>query len=254
MAADRETPRAPTDEEIVAYLDGQLDAERGAEIARTIATDPAVAAQADSLSIDADRLRGGMAALLAQAPEFAIPDTAPERRAAPAYRWAAAVLLAFGVGLGVGLGAGFLGPPPAGADWRQAVADYQVLYTSETVTGAPIPAATRQAGLDLVNDRLGMSFTQDQLEVAGLTFQRAQMLEFDGRPLAQLVFLDAARNPIAFCLMEREGAPEAAQDAQISGLNATHWADTRHQFIVIGPADRATIRDAARALKDQLPS
>ncbi|MEM9045090.1 MAG: hypothetical protein AAGC81_10360 [Pseudomonadota bacterium] len=242
-------PKDVADEELVAFLDGRLAPEEAAEITAALASDPALAERIDALAFDVDSLREGMAQLLADAPEIAIPRVRTTRKAWPDWRMVAAAVSLFFVGLGSGM---MILPAQSEPGWHQAVADYQVLYTAETVTGAPIPAQTRQAGLDLVNQRLGLDLTLDALSLEGVRFQRAQILQFDGEPLAQLVFLDAANNPIAFCLMAASSPAQAATDTQIKGMNATHWKDGRFQSIVIGPADADLIRDMSQELMGKI--
>ncbi|MEM1275365.1 MAG: hypothetical protein AAGH74_02485 [Pseudomonadota bacterium] len=232
MTAQGPDPAKLTDEELVAFLDNRLAPDRSAEIAAAAAGDPRLKERLDALALDMDTLQEGMAHLLAQAPEIAIPTVSP-RQAWPDWRQVAAAVALFAVGLGAGMMAMTW---QANGSWHRAVADYQVLYTAETVTGAPVPPETQQAGLDLVNTRLGLDLTLERMALEGLRFQRAQMLEFDGRPLAQLVFLDNDDNPIAFCLMAALGE-ERPVSTRLRGMNAIHWTDGGYQSIVIGPAD-----------------
>lgn len=254
MTAAAQDPGSITDEEIVAFLDGQLGPDRQGEIAMAAAADPAVADRIEELSPDLGAMRTGMDALLDHVPDLPVPEfrqaTNDNRPGWSMSRVAAAAVVAFAVGLGAGFGALHLDTTPG---WHRAVADYQVLYTDETVTGTPLTPDLRAGGLQRVSTRMGLPLTEETLKVTGLGFQRAQMLEFEGEPLAQIVFLDGNEAPIAFCLMKATGGAEGLADTEISGLNATTWSDGTYSYIVIGPAERSTIRDAAEELSTRLP-
>ncbi|MEM7237291.1 MAG: hypothetical protein AAF501_05640 [Pseudomonadota bacterium] len=257
MTGTDATPGTVTDDEIVAFLDGRMDHDRQAGIAMAAANDPSLAQRIEAMSLDLAPLRAGMDALLDLAPDLA-PDLAVPAGAAARTTgagWslralAAAAVIAFAVGICAGVGALRFN---SASDWHQAVAEYQVLYTTETLTASPLPDSLRANGLRHVSRRLGLELTEDALSIAGLGFQRAQMLEFEGAPLAQIVLLDDAGTPIAFCLMKATGGPAALADVTIKGMSATTWSDGRFSYIVIGPADQPAIRKAAEEISTRLP-
>lgn len=240
---------AITDEQIVAFLDGEADEKLSADIAAAIAADPAMAGRIQDLDLDADRFRQGFDALLDTAPDIAMPEvvtaTPPVTSAGSGWgnwRAAAAALILFGAGMGLGWSLSGDDDP---VDWHQAVADYQVLYSNATLTNLPMEDAQRQLSLERTGRALGVDLTMDQVTAPGLTFQRAQILSFQGRPLAQLTYLDEAGNPIAFCLTRTDGSDDTPMAQQISGLNANVWEQDGMGFILIGPAPQETL-DAAQ--------
>src|SRR5215470_17706566 len=94
-----------TDEELVAYLDGMLSAERHGEIAAALAGDELLAARLGRLDIDTDAIRQAFAAATQKAPVSKLRmqlDRAPMRRRQQWPRIAAALLVGTGIGLGVG--------------------------------------------------------------------------------------------------------------------------------------------------------
>lgn len=242
---------SPTDEEIVAYLDGALPEADAFRISQARASDAELDARIAALDADIGALQGAMDTLLSEAPAMTVPEpvrTPVAERAS--WRWravAAAALFAAGIGLGV-----IASPGSGDPDWRQAVADYQVLYTAETVTATPLDATTRRAGLAHVATRLGLDLDEDRIAVEGLRFQRAQILDFQGQTLGQLVYLGPDDTPIAFCLMRAGDAEQAPQDATMAGMASTSWATDGLGYIVIGPADPVVIRRAADVLSKRL--
>jgi hypothetical protein len=74
-----------------------------------------------------------------------------------------------------------------------------------------------------------------------LAFKRAQLLEFDKRPLAQFAYLDPAGVPVAFCATRTSEADSPIRAGSCRGLAAAFWSMNDYGFIVIG----ATQRDVA---------
>lgn len=188
--------------------------------------------------------------------------------------------------LGVGLGfAGDLSLRKDGGqarDWRQAAANYQALYVTETLafTGAVadeerqkrlwqsegVPASRginpetgRNANLDkqrssiaAISAKLGLPITPEVLQAPGLDFKRAQLLQFDGRPLAQFAYLDADGAPISFWATRTGDADSPAKTGRYDKLAAVSWNKGGYGFIVIGAAPIAEIERAASALSTQI--
>lgn len=238
------------DEELVAYLDGQMGEAERAGLEEAAASDPGLAARIDELRLDIGNLRAGFEALLSEAPDFKVPEPAPSSFSTwkQALAMAAAAAL-FALGLGLGWSSS---PPGAPASWLQAVADYQVLYTPDTLAGAPQDVAGRAPGLALASERIGLDLTEGMLAVEGLSFQRAQVLSFEGQPLVQVAYLTDDGAPVAFCLMKGKG-DSVLESAEISGLNATVWSQGDHRYVLIGPVDTGLLRQTAGVLSQRLP-
>lgn len=235
-----------TDETILRYLDGHLTGEELAAFEAALASDGTLQARMAEMDADVVPIRAGMEALLREAPVFDLPEPAAKPTV---WRYAAAAIVIFALGLG----AGRLLPDGTGAtDWHQAVADYQALYTTDTVAAVPMPLEIRQAGLARTSAALGLDLSAAADAPEGLTFQRAQILQIDGEPLAQLVYLDATGAPIAFCITAREGRNAAPSDARLSGLRAQIWRDGGYGFILIGDTATESLRIAAEDLRRKI--
>ncbi|MEM0923316.1 MAG: hypothetical protein AAGF44_05395 [Pseudomonadota bacterium] len=230
---------------LVRILDGTAsDAEEEA-VAEAMALDPGLSARLDALSPNLAAFREGMDALLTQAPAVSIPIEAP--RARPLWHYVAAAVLLFSLGVAVGRAV----PDPA-ADWHQAVADYQALYTTATLTAVPLSPAMRETGLAETSAALGLELTSETIAAPGLSFQRAQILEVDGAPLAQLVYLDTAGQPVAFCITRRSGAARPAETARFGSQTARIWRQNGWGFILIGEVSEGQLRAAERDLIDKI--
>ncbi len=186
----------------------------------------------------------------------------------------------------VGVGLGFAGDlslrKDGGQDWRQAAANYQALYVTETLAlttavadeerqkrlwqseGVPAsrginPEAGRNASLDkqrssiaAVSAKLGLPITPEALQAPGLELKRAQLLQFDGRPLAQFAYLDAEGAPIAFWATHTGSADSPAKTGSYDKLAAVSWNKGGYGFMVIGAAPIAEIERAASSLAAQI--
>ena len=235
-----------SDERLIRYLDGDLSDAEAAAIEAAIAADPDLQLALEALSPDIEGLRSGMDALLVQAPEMPelpLPSPVPARR--PVWQVVAAAVVLFSLGLGVGTQ--FPGSERSNT-WHQAVADYQVLYTTATLTAVPMAPDLRKTGLSRTSEALGLDLSAEAIRIEGLTFQRAQILEVDGRPLAQLVYLDPAGTPVAFCITRRPGVDVEPQSQRLSGLNARVWQRDGYGFILIGDLADDTLKAAETEL------
>lgn len=227
-----------TDADIVAFLDDALPPDDQARIAIAAAESPEVANRIEAMSMDRDQLSGAFEDLLAAAP--AIPVTAPAANLPnrPS-RWlqaaAAAAILAIGIAIGTQL------PRSTTPDWHMAVADYQVLYATATLTGMELTQDQRWGSLARTSQTLGLELTQEDVSLPGLDFRRAQILNHNGKPLAQLAFLDPDGNAIAFCFTRTDGPDQQARTTRLSGLPTMTWQKDGMGFILIGGSDLAPL-------------
>jgi anti-sigma factor RsiW len=245
-----------TDEELVAYLDGAIHPVRRSAIDATLANDRSLGIRLANLDIDKDALRTAFDAVAAAAPtdrlraQFDGPF-APKRRQRGNARWAGiAAALVMAAALGYGIGSGhFVG---SAKNWHVAIADYQSLYTPETLaTIAGDPAKQRRDVADIAK-KLGLPITFEALQVPGLDFKRVQLLSFEGRPLVQFAYLDPAGIPIAFCATRSGDRDSPIRTGRFHGLDAAFWNSNGYGFIVIGASQAETLRKAAALLAQQI--
>ncbi|MEM9062981.1 MAG: hypothetical protein AAGD13_21155 [Pseudomonadota bacterium] len=233
-----------TDEQIVAFLDDALSSEEQARIALAVANDPSVAARIEALALDRDDLRAGFEDMLSEAPVIALPPEPANQPQQPSgwgvwgLRGAAAAAI-----FAIGIGAGSLLTPPTEVrnDWTTAVADYQVLYATETLTTTPLSDAARELSLARTSAALGLDLSEEALSVDGLDFQRAQILSYMETPLAQLAFLDADGTPFALCFLRLDGGDTEPRTEDLAGLASVTWQQDGFGFILIGGDDPAAV-------------
>ena len=223
-----------TDADIVAFLDNALTADEQARIAIAAAESPEVAHRIEAMSMDRNQLTYAFDGLLTAAPAIPISNPVANLPNRPSRWWqaaAAAAILAVGIAIGMQL------PKKSAPDWHMAVADYQVLYATATLTGMELTPDQRWGSLAQTSQTLGISLTQKDISLPGLDFRRAQILNHNGKPLAQLAFLDADGNAVAFCFTKTDGPDQQARTTELAGLPATTWQNDGMGFILIGGGD-----------------
>lgn len=146
----------PSDEDLTAFIDGELTAEEAARIEALITEDEGVAERLEFLARANLPFAQAFAPLLSEAPReklermlaaipeqksaksASVPPVATRRR----FLGALAASLVAGIAIdraviGIGIGRGF-SAKDENSEWRAVVAEYISLYTPETLTG-PVP-------------------------------------------------------------------------------------------------------------------
>ena len=258
----------PSDEELTAFIDGELGAEEAARIEALIEADEAVSERMEFLSRASLPFKEAFAPLLDAAPQAkleamlsAIPAAAnpaisPAKPAVFATRRGFLGALAASVVAGIAIDRAVIGvgtrlsAKDEGTEWRAVVAEYISLYTPETLAG-PVPSADVQsAQLARLDENLGLKLSPEQVSLPDIDFKRAQILQYDGKPLAQIAYLDPQTGPMALCIVASGVGPKAPDIEGRKGMNVVYWSNATHAFMLIGhaPVDRMTeIADAVRS-------
>ncbi len=237
--------RTISDEELIALLHDELDPEHSKLIRHTLLTDRGLQIRYEVLaSAPVGQFKQLLDQLIEYAPIRRMENKLDRYNAnTPATRTAfwhkahslkiaaiasIAILLLAGYFLGKNLNA-----TKVLDDWRESVAVYQALYTTETLNHIPTtsnttPTATRLSKLS------GMTITIPIMEDLNLQFKRGQLLEFNSTPLVQLAYLSAAGTPIAICFIQLDEANTALQSDKFYGLNTAFWTHNRVSVMIIG--------------------
>lgn len=92
-----------------------------------------------------------------------------------------------------------------------------------------------------------------QLELPSMPLKRADIYDYDGKPILFLAYLDAKTGPIAFCI-----TPGTGDDAQRSerrrDLNVAYWAEGRNRFMVAGRTPDPDLQAIAGGLESRFRS
>jgi anti-sigma factor RsiW len=118
-----------------------------------------------------------------------------------------------------------------GEDWRQAVAEYMSLYTSDTFSGR---ATSQQDELAAIGAKIGLVLTPDRIALANLQFKNAQIFNYDGAPLGQLAYIDSGGDPVLFCIIRNSQADATMTIEKREGYTVASWARDGRGYMLIG--------------------
>ena len=238
-----------SDQDLSAYLDGEVPAGVAKAIENSLAQDAALKARLSELEAGQSHFTSVMQAALEAAPDMPpLPSARPEPAAST---WRVALAgVAVGAIAALGLTWGLWRAPDD--TWRDVVANYQSLYVTETLSPVDLSPEAQLADLQRVSKELGIDLTALP-DVAGLTFKRAQQLGYKGKPLAQLTYLAADGGPVALCILRTgaETSPDIASDV-LSGLDSYSWTDNGFGVLLVGPQGADGLKDAAETFRAAL--
>jgi len=251
---DRATP---SDEQLVAYLDDQLDVEQRTRIDTAIAEDSTLNLRLQWLARSNLPFKQAYAEMAQQAPldrlQFMLDTLPSPERPALNRRWFLAAAASLVVG-GVVADRLFLGwqSSQQTTNWRGLVADYMSLYVPETLEHLPSDEASQRAQLRLIDTRLGLNLASTQLTLPRSEFKRAQILEYEGVPIAQITYLDPTHGPMALCVTRSNSGSRHFAHERRHGMNVVYWADMEHAWMLIGHSPVAELEDMAKVLRTRL--
>ena len=249
---DRESP--VTVEELHAYVDGELPADRSAAVTQWLDTHPEDAARVAAwrAQVDAIRARYDAVAGAPVPPRFDLAALARAER-----KWSrlavAAVLLAFLAGGGAGwFGRGFLdGAGPARPVTVEAFEAHR-LYISEV--RHPIELKAGESHLNRwLSRRVGYEMPTPNLDPFGLKLLGGRLLPGNAGRAAALYMYETASGERFTVYCRRDQGPQSALRYRASGpIGSIFWIEDEVAFVVSGPADRARLQKVAEAVYEQI--
>jgi len=175
------------------------------------------------------------------------PSSSPIRsrlRVAPAWLGVAFLAGAFACGLVLRLGPGVGPASNAGASqasvgtgvspWVMAAASYQQLYSRETLAYVAPDANLSIKTVKEIRQDDGLALRIPDLSAAGLTFKRVQRLQFNNKPLVQIVYLPEKGAPVALCVMKELKPDAAVEDQRVASMTVVTWRQAELGYALIG--------------------
>ena len=279
MAPARETDLS--NETLVAYIDGELDVSERETVAAALSQDAGARARLERLKrggrpfgeafdilfraapedklqaifADAMRKTQGPESEDGQHQDDKVVPLHPQTPSRSTPLWgmaAAAVALAIGFGGGL-IASGFFKEQPqivqTKPGWREVAARYVALFSKETLDGMPTSRRQRSVNLAKIETALDFDLSRRELESPNLSFRGTQLLQFEGKPLAQISYLHRGKTPVALCLI-RSGKPAAAPANEVRhGLNIVHWVAGGYGFMLIGDVPDKELGDIAETFR-----
>jgi anti-sigma factor RsiW len=246
------------EEELHAWIDGQLKPEREAVVLRYLQEQPDVARRVDGWREQRDALRAAFAPIAAEPvpPRLDLERLIQprlERRWLP-WRAAAAVLLAFGLG---GAGGWFLHggqPPPTAALTlltQQAVANHMV-YTADLRRPTELGAQQRDDLTRWVSNRLKTQVAPPDLAADGFSYIGGRLAATPDGP-AGLFMYDGPQGVrlTVFVLPLQEAASIPIQHIDFAHVDGCAWIDKGIGYTVVGKLPPPELRRLAEVVRRQ---
>lgn len=258
--------RMPSDEQLTAFLDGELPQQEMTRIEALANEDEDVAARIEFLANGSMPFREAFAPLLDEAPKQKLeamlaaipaPVAASKTEQSTITRRSLFGALAASVAAGVIADRAYLGirrhlGRDEGSEWRSVVAEYIALYTADTLAGPVPPADVQAAQLDRIDGKLGVDLSPEAVTLPGVDFKRAQLLEYDDRALAQIAYLDPETGPMALCIVRSDKGPAEPGIEGRKGMNVIYWSTATHAFMLIGHVPVERMREIADGVRLKL--
>jgi anti-sigma factor RsiW len=264
-----------SDEALVAYLDGELDAEERAHVEAWLDADPAVRDRLLVLAESASILRSAFADFVTEpVPERLIAaargETAPateaeivmlrpkRARAAPppSRRWYVQLATAAGLfGLTVGVGTGYVGnslltPSKVPTDrqiqtaalnnWLDnAAGDYKLMVSAGDTLVDVAASGDNGDVLQKISQSLPQQVRLPDLKPWGLSFRGARLVVVDGKPAAQLVYTtdNKAIGPLALIIGSTKQPDIAPTFERRQDLNLLYWRHQGRASVLVGQSE-----------------
>lgn len=273
------------DELLVAYVDGQLATAQSKAIERVLEEDEVAAERVASLRAANAHLENAFEAMIAGEP-IPVPAVDADSAAKPGglrrmgaflRKSAAFAWVGFGCLLGGGAG-GFMfydtiiaepapqatavapvpAPAPsasptallpAPATWEDDMIRVQTMLSPETFTFG----LESEGNMDLtgfqISKTLGTDMPVPDLSLDNLTFQRAQMLQREGKPFAQIAYLAETGDPVALYATARSGEAKPMRLGDKDGVGFVTWTQGALDLLLAGNLPDERLGQIARGIE-----
>ncbi len=260
---DRETP--VTEEELHAYVDGELPADRREAVGAWLAANPEQAALVAAWRTQADSIRARYGDVVnAPVPELLqldqiIKNDLPYGRSrgrTVAAMATAAALVAFIVGGGAGWYARAVTmTTPAVFDRFTAEAlDAYRLYVVEVRHPVEVAASERAHLQQWLSKRVGYDIKAPDLDASGLKLVGGRLLPGPSGPAAFFMYETASGERFTIFTSRAKGDATQMRYASNDNDGALFWADRGVGYVVSGPTDKDRLTKVARLVYDQTES
>jgi anti-sigma factor RsiW len=249
---DRNIP--VTEDELHAYVDNELPAERRVDVDKWLATHPADAERVQSWRTMAEALHARYDSVA----DEAVPKRLEiERLVRQPRKWIygaiAAALVAFVTGGGAGwVARGESISPSTLQNVTEDALDAHRLYVVEVRHPVDVPGSERAHLQQWLTKRCGWDVRAPELAAAGLELVGGRLLPGPSGPASFLMYESATGE--RFTVYATKAGAETAQMRYeaAGGESALFWADRGVGYVVSGGTDRGRLTQIAQAVYDQM--
>ncbi len=242
-----------TEDELHAYIDGELPAERRADVEAFLTAHPE----------DAERVRSwrAMAEMLHARYDDIANEPVPKRLEidrlvrAPRkwiYGATAAALLAFVAGGGAGwVARGAAASPSAFQSFTVDALDAHRLYVVEVRHPVEVPGDERAHLQAWLSKRCGWTVHAPDLDATGLKLVGGRLLPGPNGPASFLMYESASGERFTVYAAKTASGSTQMRYTTMDNDGALFWADRGVGYVVSGASDRERLRQVAQAVYDQ---
>jgi anti-sigma factor RsiW len=254
---DRDSP--VTEEELHAFVDGELPADRQEAVAAWLATYPDQAAAVAAWRAQADSIRARYGAVASEpVPQHLMLDQVIKRGRASGRSWAAmaaaAAIVAFVAGGAAGWVAhGASAAAPIGFDTFTADAlDAYKLYVVEVRHPVEVPGSERVHMTQWLSKRLGAELRIPDLQVIGLKLVGGRLLPGPTGAAAFYMYEGPSGERFTIYCAKAAAAETALRYRSGDSSAAFYWVDDKVAYVVSGPADRDQLEKVTKSVYEQV--
>jgi anti-sigma factor RsiW len=247
------------DEILVAYVDGELDAETAESVSAGLAENPEARRKVEIFRSTRAMLRNavGLDLPATEAPVLAASSIVPFRRTV--HRWSrsrrlgaaiAACLALLVVGgttghyIAVNRGEGLYVTQD---HWLEEMVRYYHIYAEDDSRLVELDASETDMIEAWFSRRFRREVQVPDLASAGLKFRGARLVAIETGAAAMLIYDSLGGKPLAFCMMPQVDTPDHAPTAErVADVDLVHWAHGGISFVLTGAADETTLRSIVK--------
>jgi anti-sigma factor RsiW len=249
-------PHIPvTEDELHAYVDNELPAERRGDVEAWLATYPDDAARVQSWRTMAEALHARYDSIV----DEAVPKRLEiERLVQQPRKWVygavAAALTAFVVGGGVGwLARGAAAAPSTLQSFTVHALDAHRLYVVEVRHPVEVPGSERAHLQQWLTKRCGWLVKAPELTAAGLKLVGGRLLPGSGGPASFMMYEGASGERFTIYTVKSDAKATQMRYAAQGKESSLFWADDGVAYAVVSTGiDRGRLTQIAQAVYDQM--
>jgi anti-sigma factor RsiW len=248
-----------TEDELHAYVDGELPADRREAVAGWLAGHPDEAAQVAAWVAQADAIRARYGTIANEpVPARLQLDQVMKRDRFATRRWisiaAAASLAAFLIGGGTGwIAHGAIASAPSSFDTITADAlEAYKLYVVEVRHPVEVPGNERPHMTAWLTKRLGYQQHIPDLQNMGLKLVGGRLLPGPTGAAAFYMYEGASGERFTIYSAPAKSQETALRYKGTERFAAFYWVDDKHAYVVSGPANREQLEKVTRAAWEQI--
>jgi anti-sigma factor RsiW len=244
-----------TEDELHAFVDGELTADRQEAVSEWLAAHPDAAAQVAAWRAQAEAIRARYGATIDEpVPERLKIDRLTRRDRSRIGIAAAVACAAFLIGGSTGwVARGATAPAISGAE--KVAADALVayrLYTVEIRHPVEVPGDERAHMTQWLTKRLGYQQEIPDLQSLGLKLVGGRLLPGPDGAAAYYMYEDASGERFTIYCSKTNVQESALRYKQTDRVATLYWIDDNRAYVVSGPADRQKMERITKAIYDQV--